>query len=119
MRYFSIDRDASQVAALSGRNRNTITRHHHGMCIRIAQVCENQSPLSGQVTIDASFFGARRVKGKRGRGAYGKTIVFGFIKRQKARYYTQIVPDWAKSLLQAIIRGKVDLNERDLLRWVC
>ena len=42
----------------------------------------NESPLSGQIASDESFFGARRVKGKRGRGAYAKTIVFGLIKRQ-------------------------------------
>ena len=36
-----MDRDASQVAALSGINRNTINRYLHGMRIRIAQVCEN------------------------------------------------------------------------------
>ena len=32
--------------------------------------------LSGEVEVDESFFGARRVKGKRGRGAGGKTIGF-------------------------------------------
>ena len=85
VRYFSIDRDASQSAALSRLNRNTINRYLHGMRIRIAQVCENYSPLSGQVEIDASFFGARRVKGKRRCSTYGKTIVFGLLKRQKAR----------------------------------
>lgn len=67
---------------------------------------ELESPLSGDVEVDESFFGARRVKGKRGRGAYGKTIVFGLIKRH-GRVYTQIVPDCAKATLQAIIRGKV------------
>ena len=67
----------------------------------------NESPLSGQIASDESFFGARRVKGKRGRGAYAKTIVFGLIKRQ-GKVYTQIVPDCAKSTLQAIIRGKVE-----------
>ena len=30
---------------------------------------------------DESYFGARRVRGKRGRGAAGKTPVFGLLKR--------------------------------------
>ena len=53
----------------------------------IAQVCENQSPLSDQVDIDASLFGARRVKGKRKCSAYGKKIVFGLIKRPRQGIY--------------------------------
>ena len=73
---------------------------------RIAEHCELESPFSGEIEVDESFFGARRVKGKRGRGAYGKTIVFGLIKRH-GRVYTQIVPDCDKATLQAIIRGKV------------
>ncbi len=39
-------------------------------------------------------------------GAYGKTIVFGVLKRQ-GKVYTEIVPDCSKATLQAIIRGHV------------
>jgi hypothetical protein len=35
----------------------------------------------GQIEVDESYFGARRVRGKRVRGARGKTIVFGLLKR--------------------------------------
>ena len=109
VRYFALDLDASQIAILSGLNRNTVNRYLNAIRHRIAQVCEIESPLSGEVEVDESFFGARRVKGKRGRGAYGKTIVFDLVKRQ-GKVYTQIVPDCAKSRLQAIIRGKVSLD---------
>ena len=38
--------------------------------------------LPGEILeLDESYFGAHRVRGKRGRGAYGKTIVFGLLKR--------------------------------------
>jgi transposase-like protein len=47
------------------------------------------------------------VRGKRGRGASGKTIVFGLFKRG-GYVYTEIVPDCSKKTLQAIIRGKID-----------
>jgi transposase-like protein len=47
------------------------------------------------------------VRGKRGRGAAGKTIVFGLLKREGC-VYTEIVPDASKRTLQAIIRGKTD-----------
>ena len=53
-----------------------------------------------------AFFAARRVKGKRGRGVQGKTIVFGLYKRQ-GKVYTEIVSDCSKATLQAIIRGQV------------
>lgn len=33
--------------------------------------------FTGEIELDESYFGAKRVRGKRGRGAYGKTIVFG------------------------------------------
>jgi transposase-like protein len=41
-----------------------------------------------------------------GRGAYGKTTVFGIYQRN-GHVYTEIVPDCSKATLQAIIRGKV------------
>ena len=72
---------------------------------RIAQLCENESPFSGQVEVDESYFGARRAKGKRGRGARGKTIVFGIFKRN-GNVYTEIVPGASKKSLQRVIRGK-------------
>ena len=46
--------------------------------------------------------------GKRGRGAPGKTIVFGILKRQ-GRVYTQIVPDVKRTTLRAVIRGRIAL----------
>ena len=68
--------------------------------------CEAESPVQGEVEVDESYFGARRVKGVRGRGAKGKTIVFGLFKRE-GRVYTEIVPDCSKITLQGIIRGRV------------
>jgi transposase-like protein len=61
------------------------------------------------VEVDESYFGPRRVRGKRGRGASGKTIVFGVFKRN-GKVYTENVPDVKKRSLQAIIRGRVDVG---------
>jgi transposase-like protein len=73
---------------------------------RVAEECERRSPLSsGQVEVDESYFGARRVRGKRGCGASGKAIVFGLLKRDGG-VYTEAVPDREKATLQAIIRGR-------------
>ena len=44
--------------------------------IRISEECEKEGLFKeGEIEMDESYFGARRVRGKKGRGAYGKTIV--------------------------------------------
>ena len=109
VRLFSVDLDATQIAQLTGLNRNTINRYLTKIRQRLVEYCDAQSPFSGEVEVDESFFGARRIKGKRGRGASGKTIVFGLFRRN-GHVYTEIVPDCSKVTLQAVIRGKVELE---------
>ena len=72
---------------------------------RLAEECARVSPFTGQLEADESYFGPRRVRGRRGRGASGKTIMFGLLKRNGC-VYTKIVPNARKATLQAIIRGK-------------
>ena len=106
VKYFAADLLATQAAQLSGLNRNTINRIYAGLHEKIYAECKIQRPMFGIVEVDESVFGAKRVKGKRGRGAYGKTVVFG-IKERLGKVYTEIVPDCSKATLQSIIRGKV------------
>jgi transposase-like protein len=101
--------DAKQTSLLTGLNRNTVNRYFRLVRTKIAEYCEQSSPFRGEIEVDESYFGAKRIKGKRGRGAYGKTSVFGILQRN-GLVYTEIVPDCAKLTLQAIIRGKVDLE---------
>ena len=63
--------------------------------------------LNGAVERDESYSGPRRVRSKRGRGAGGKTSIFGLFK-SGGQVYTKIVPECSKKTLQAIIRGKID-----------
>ena len=107
VKLFAIDLEATKIAKLTHLNRNTINRYLKLFRERIAEDSEQQRPLSGEVEVDESYFGPRRVRGKRGRGAGGKTIVFGIFKRN-GKVYTEIVPDAKKRSLQAIIRGRVD-----------
>ena len=109
MKLFSLDLDASQITKITGLNRNTINRYLAEIRKRIAQFCEQQSPFSGEVEVDESYFGSRRIKGKRGRGAFGKTIVFGIFRRN-GKVYTEIVPDCRRSTLQGVIRGRVSIE---------
>jgi transposase len=107
VKLFALDLEATQIAELANLNRNTVNRFLRAIRERLAEHSEQQFPFAGEVEVDESFFGARHVKGKRGRGASGKTIVFGVFKRN-GKVYTEIVPDCSKATLQAVIRGKVE-----------
>ena len=107
VKYFSMDLEATKISKLTGVNRNTINRYLKEIRKKIFEYCQKESPFFGEVEVDESYFGGKRIKGKRGRGAGGKTIVFGLLKRN-GKVYTEIVPDCSRATLQAIIRGKVD-----------
>jgi transposase-like protein len=62
--------------------------------------------LSGEIEVDESYFGARRVRGKRGRGAAGKTPVFGLLKRG-GKVFVTVVASCSRAALMPIIEGKV------------
>ena len=109
LKCFCADLTAVQTAILTNVNRNTINRYYNKFRERIGYLCSIESPFKGEIEVDESYFGAKRVKGKRGRGARGKTIVFGLLKRN-GKVYTEIVPDAQKETLQAIIRGKVNIE---------
>ena len=104
--YFSFDLTATETAHLSGISLRSVNAIYLKIRHRIAEECQRQSPFTGTVEADESYFGPTRVRGKRGRGAGGKTIVFGLLKRGDC-VYTEIVPDCKKATLQAIIRRKV------------
>ena len=108
VKYFVTDLSATQIATLSGISRNSINKYVMEIRHRVYAFCNSESPFiaPGDVELDESYFGARRVRGKRGRGAYGKTIVFGLLKRG-GKVYTEIVPDCKSKTLQDIVRGKV------------
>jgi transposase len=104
IRLFCADLEATQIAELSKINRNTINRILQLLRERIAGFAEEESCFtSGEIEIDESYFGARRVRGKRGRGAGGKTKVFG-MKKREGKVYTQIVNNCSAAELVPIIK---------------
>ena len=104
---FCEDMTATQIANLTGLNRNTVNRLLTHIRTVIAAYCEATSPLSGEVEIDESYFGPRRVRGLRGRGAGKKIIVFGLLKRH-GKVYTQIVPNVSRDTLKQVVQSKVE-----------
>ena len=110
IRYFSEDLNAKQISKFTKLNINTINTILKKIRKRIFEECEKESPFfGGEVEVDESFFGPKRVRGKRGRGAGKKIPVFGLLKRG-GKVYTQIVSNCSRATLQGIIRGKVSLN---------
>lgn len=108
---FALDIDAERTSILANLNRNTVNRYYTLLRERIAQICDRESPFpKGEFEVDESYFGPRRVKRRRGRGAGKKTPVFGILKRG-GKVYTEIVPDCTRDTLIKIIRGKSALNQ--------
>lgn len=114
IKYFSHDIDATKTSSLTGFNRKTINRYFH---LFRASIFWYQSlefeQLVGEIELDESYFGARRVRGfhgkrKRGRGTH-KQPVFGLFKRN-GRVYTEIIPYCKKNTLLPIIQGKVSVE---------
>ena len=107
IRLFSADLTALQIASLTKINKNTINNILKKIRQRIAKVCEQESLFErGEVEMDESYFGARRIRGKRGRGAYGKTIVFG-LKQRKGKVYTQVIKNCSKTAILPLISSKI------------
>ncbi len=107
---FSEDLSATQISHLTKLSRQTINKYLSAIRLRILELSQIQSaPLVGQIEVDESYFGAQRVRGKRDRGARGKTIVFGLLKRG-GKVYTEIVPDCKSATLQRIIKGKTSVE---------
>ena len=107
LRLFALDLTASDAARLTGLSVRALSAVYRHLRRRLQTWCPVPAELDGAVELDESSFGPRRVRGKRGRGAGGKTSVFGLFKRG-GQVYTEIVPDCSKKNLQAIIRGKID-----------
>lgn len=106
VRYFSEDLDATKTATFTHIQRKTVNQLFGKMRQRIFDFCQIEEKFSGEVEVDESYFGARRVRGKRGRGARGKTPVVGLLKRG-GKVFTKIIPNCTRAQLMPIIKGQI------------
>ena len=105
LEFFVLEVTARSAADLVGIQVNSAARFYHKIRQVIAAHLELQAEetFGGEIELDESYFGGAR-KGKRGRGAAGKVIVFGILKRGD-RVYTKVIADTkAKTLMPIIIR---------------
>jgi len=107
LKYFTSDFDATKCSQLTNLSRKTINKLYHKFRVRIYQIEENQfDKINGEIEIDEAYFGAKRIRGKKGRGAKGKIPVVGLLKRN-GKVFTQIINNCARKELMPIIKGKI------------
>ncbi|EOC48978.1 putative transposase [Neisseria meningitidis 2005040] len=107
LRFFVLEVTARSAADILGIHPNsavlfyrkirTVINHH--LALAADEVFE------GPVEPDESDFGGRR-KGRRGRGAAGKVVVFGILKRN-GWVYTVVVDNAKSETLLPVIKKKI------------
>ena len=107
LEYFVLEVTARSAADLSGLQVNTAALFYHKIRQVIAAHLEVQETeiFGGEIELDESYFGGVR-KGKRGRGAVGKVVVFGLLKRG-GKVYAKVIGDTKTNTLMPIIRRKI------------
>ena len=110
IKYFSMDVPAIKATELTRLNHKTIDNWYNYLREMIYFECEKekQEKLWWWVyELDESYFWPKRIRWKRGRWAWGKTIVFWILKRWE-KVYTEVIPNAKAKSLIPIIRGKID-----------
>lgn len=96
---------ARTTAVLVGVNKSTASYYFHRLRELIFKAVEDETPFSGEIEVDESYFGGKR-KGKRGRGAACKIPVFGLLKRG-GKVYTNIIPNAKATTLMPIMQERI------------
>ena len=106
LRCFALDLNAYEASQMTGISHRSCKIIYAKLRLHIARFCIDNPISAGEFELDESYFGAKRVRGKRGRGAAGKTPVFGVLKRN-GNVHVQIVKNCSREQLMPIIQGKI------------
>jgi transposase len=113
LQHFALDISALTSSKLTGLAYATTHRFYVLLRQRLIVLALLEArPFAGEVEIDESYFGARRVRGKRGRGSSGKTPVIGLHKRGH-HVFVSVVKNCSREQLLPIIEGRV-LGQSDI-----
>ncbi|MGP5303002.1 IS1595 family transposase [Psychrobacter celer] len=107
LEFFTAEVTARTAADLLNIQPNTAALFYHKIRLVIDYhlSLEADKLFDGEVELDESYFGGVR-KGKRGRGAVGKTAVFGILKRN-GKVYTIVVADTKQTTLMPVIKRNI------------
>src|SRR4029077_8811278 len=95
---YCADVGALTASKLTGLNKNTTHRLYGLLRARVVEMAKGEAaPFTGNVEVDESYFGPRRVRGRRGRGSGRKVAVIGLLKR-KGKVFCSPVMNCSKRL---------------------
>lgn len=98
---------------LTNLSKDSVYRLYLKIQKRVIELALEESDWRGsQLEIDESYFGPRRVRGKRGRGAGHKIPVVGLLERG-GKVYVEVIPDCSRKTLEPIVKGRI-LDETDI-----
>ena len=107
LKEFARDSTAKETSERIHISRLTVTKIYHLLRERIFILAQKEARIMhGDIEIDESYLGPKRIRGKRGRGAGHKIPVFGLLKRDSA-IYVEIVKNCKKEQLLPILKGKI------------
>ena len=107
LEFFVLQVTARSAADILDIQPNSAILFYRKICMVISHhlALATDEVFEGSVELDESYFGGRR-KGRRGRGAAGKVIVFGILKRN-GRVYTVVVDNAKSETLLPVIKKKI------------
>ena len=105
--FFVLEVTARSAASVLGIQPNTAALYYRKLRQLIVEqlAMVEHEVFDGAVELDESYFGGVR-KGKRGRGATGKVVVFGLLKRG-GKVYAKVVDNARTATLMPVIQRKV------------
>lgn len=107
IKHFSADIPSLTTSELINLNKNTVHHIYNKLRERLAELSlEENEPFHGEIEVDESYFGAKRIRGKRGRGARGKIPVVGVLKRG-GKVFTKVVENCSRQQIMPILKGKI------------
>ena len=110
LKAFALDLTASDAARLTDISICSVNTIYLRMRLCIAEYCEAQSPYSGEIELDGPYFGPKRNRGNRGRGAVPPAVELatGYyllhfcyppLGASTIHMFGSIVPNWRRSPL--------------------
>ena len=89
IRLFCLDIEAKKSAESTNLNRSTVNNIYRKLRERITELCEAESTFTnGEVELDESYFGARRILGIKGRGHEVKNTCFRYAQTRRQCPYS-------------------------------
>jgi transposase len=96
---------AYRLAVDLGVDIKVVTRVYQRLREALFHLCELEGgKFKGEIELDEAYFGGKR-KGRRGRGAAGKSVVFGLLERE-GRVYTKVVESVSAEELMRHIKAR-------------